>query len=342
MSTAVYDGKLRENERPSGRIRLLTLGTYLVSVALLAWALRDARLGELKDDLASMNWTWVAIAAALNVGTYFVQAFRWRSVLRPVANLGYGETVRAIFVGLLANEILPLRAGEVLRCYMLSRNKKLPVTVSLSSAVIERIFDGIWLTACLFFVLRYIPLPRGLRFLSDSTYGLGITVVGVAVVLSLALMHRRNGSREIPMSGWRRHAYILINDLEKIGHSRFLGIAFVQSLLLLLIQALPVWAAFLGYGFDLSLGTAFALALILRLGSAVPQAPGNIGMFQFLSGEALVKIFNVVPDEAARFSLVLWGIVTLPLIAAGLISLTLAGLRLRDLHQEATANSVAE
>jgi hypothetical protein len=74
----------------------------------------------------------------------------------------------------------------------------------------------------------------------------------------------------------------------------------------------------------------------------VPQAPGNIGMFQFLSGEALVKIFNVVPDEAARFSLVLWGIVTLPLIAAGLISLTLAGLRLRDLHQEATANSVAE
>ncbi|MEQ1945581.1 MAG: lysylphosphatidylglycerol synthase transmembrane domain-containing protein [Bryobacteraceae bacterium] len=333
---------MKEPEAKSSRRRLLILLTYIISIASLAWALRDAHLGELKEDMASMNWGWVTLAALFNVGLYFFQAIRWQFVLRPVARPTYGETLRAIFVGLFANEVLPLRAGEVLRCYMISRSKNLPVTVSLSSALIERIFDGIWLTVFLFFVLRFVPLPRGLQFLSDGAFGLGITVLAIAVVLAIALFHRQKGNRAIPESGWRRHFYILITELEKIGNSRYFWFAFLQSLPLLLIQTLPVWAAFYGYGFDLSISTAFLLSLILRMGSAVPQAPGNLGLFQFLAREALEKLFHVVPDEAARFSLVLWGIVTLPLMVAGLISLAMAGLRLQDLRQEAKADATLE
>ena len=340
MQAASYHGNLREREQQSGRPRLLILVTYLVSIASLVWALRDAQLGELRDDLASMNWGWVALAAAFNVGLYFVQAFRWQTLLRPVVRLSYWETLRAIFVGLFANEVLPLRAGEVLRCYMLSRkNEELPVTVSLSSALIERIFDGIWLTASLFAVLHYLPLPRKLKFLSDGAFGLGITVAAIAVVLSIALFRHQKRNASIPETGWRRQLYVLLVDLDRIGHSRYFWFAFLQSLPLLLIQTLPVWASFYGYGFDFTLGTAFVLALILRLGSAVPQAPGNLGIFQFLAREVLEKMYHAAPDEAARFSLVLWGVVTLPLMLGGLISLAAAGLRLQDLRHEAKSDS---
>jgi len=335
MQASSYHEGLGEKANQSNRSRVLVLVTYLVSIASLYWALRGAQLGELKDDLASMNWGWVAVAVFANIGVYLWQAVRWQYVLRPVLRLGYWETVRAIFAGLFANEVLPLRAGEVLRCYMLSRNEDLPVSVSLSSALIERIFDGIWLCLCLFLMLHYLPLPRGFRFLVDGGYALGITVAVIAVLLSMALFHRQKMKTEVPEKGWRRQLHILITDLEMIGHSRYLWIAFFQSLPLLLVQAIPVLAAFYGYGFDLSLGTAFALMVILRLGSAVPQAPGNLGLFQFLAREALDKIFNVVPAEAARFSLVLWGIVTLPLMIGGFIALAVAGLRLKDLHHAA-------
>jgi hypothetical protein len=75
--------------------------------------------------------------------------------------------------------------------------------------------------------------------------------------------------------------------------------------------------------------------VILRLGSVVPQAPGNIGLFQFLTKESLEKIFNVVPAEAARFSLVLWGVVTLPLLIAGLIALSITGAKIGELRSAA-------
>src|SRR5262249_14207902 len=103
----------------------------------------------------------------------------------------------------------------------------------------------------------------------------------------------------------------------------------------LLLQVLPIYAAFQGYGFDLSIGTAFALMVILRVGTVVPQAPGNLGLFQFLTRLSLEKIFNVVPAEAARFSLVLWGVVTLPLLIAGFVALAITGARITELRRAA-------
>jgi uncharacterized membrane protein YbhN (UPF0104 family) len=103
---------------------------------------------------------------------------------------------------------------------------------------------------------------------------------------------------------------------------------------------IPIYASFRGYGFDdLALVDAFALMVILRLGSVVPQAPGNLGLYQFLAAESLIKIFNVVPDQAHRFAQVLWGIVTLPLLIGGVVALSVTGARIGELRRAAHAET---
>ena len=134
---------------------------------------------------------------------------------------------------------------------------------------------------------------------------------------------------------------VLIDDLNLIGHSRYLYYAFFQSLPYLLLQVIPIYAAMQAYDFNdspqfvPSLSVAFALMVILRLGGVVPQAPGNLGLFQFLTKEALQRMFHVVPAEAARFSLVLWGTVTIPLLLAGVIALMTSGSKLFELKRAA-------
>ena len=66
---------------------------------------------------------------------------------------------------------------------------------------------------------------------------------------------------------------MLIDDLEIIGHSRSLWTSFLQSLPYLLLLMIPIYGAMRGFGFDLSLGVAFVLMVVLRLGTVVPQAP---------------------------------------------------------------------
>jgi hypothetical protein len=245
------------------------------------------------------------------------------------------QTVRAIYVGLFANEVLPFRAGEILRCYLISRWTELPFSVAISSALIERVFDGIWLCSCLFVALKLVNFPRQFRFLIDGAWVLGAIVLGGTLVLTIAFLRRDKASKVLPPPGWKRHIAVLFQDLALIGHSRYLPLSFVQSIPYLLLQVIPIWAAFNAYGFDLGLRAAFVLMVVLRMGSVVPQAPGNLGLFQFLTKECLERVFNIVPADAARFSLVLWGIVTIPLLIAGFIALSVTEAKIGELKRAA-------
>lgn len=317
------------------RSRVLLILTYLASLGCLVWTLHDAKLAELKDDLATMDWWWLGLAVAADIAVYCWQAVRWRQVLRPVEVVSFRKAVSAIYIGLFANEVLPFRAGEILRCYLISRWSKLPFSVAVSSALIERIFDGIWLCLCLILTVRFVRVHHHMRWLVDSGYVLGVVVLSGAALLALAVFLRQKTRALLSGDGWQRHIRVLIDDLNLIGHSRYLYFAFLQSLPYLLLQVIPIYASFRAYGFDLSIGVAFALMVILRLGSVVPQAPGNLGLFQFLTKEALERIFNVMPAEAARFSLVLWGTVTIPLLGAGIMALMVSGSKLFELKRAA-------
>jgi len=326
---------LGERNSSQTRSRSFLVLINLVSIGCLIWSLHDAKLGQLKHDLYTMNWWWVALAVVADIGVYCWHAWRWSLLLHPVEPVTFGQTVRAIYVGLFANEVLPFRAGEVLRCFLLSRWTDLPFSVSLTSALIERIFDGIWLCLCLLVTVKIVLFPQHLRYLIDGGYALGIIVIVGALLLALAMFHHhRTGA--LLNRPWQRHLRVLIDDLNLIGHSRYLYFAFLQSLPYLLLQVIPIYASFKGYGFDdLTLGAAFATMVILRLGSVVPQAPGNLGLFQLLTKETLERIFNYAPADAARFSLVLWGIVTLPLLIGGVIALSVTGARIGELRKAA-------
>lgn len=313
----------------------------LVSIGCLIWTLRGARLGDFKDDLATMDWKWVALGVVADLCVYVLYAIRWRLVLCPVSRIGLWQMVRAVFVGLFGNELLPFKVGELLRCYLLTLRTRLPFSVSLSSILIERIFDGVWLCVCVFVTLRFVQFPKSLGYLIDGAWVLGAVVIGGALVLAVAMFRRRGMTPTPPRTGWRRHWDILLEDLALIGHSRYLYFAFLQSLPALLLQVIPVWAAFKGYLFDLSILDAFALAIILRLIMAIPQAPANIGLFQFFTSEVLIRIFNVLPADASRFSVLLWGIMTLPLIIGGLVAVWVEEADVIELHRAAHGHAAA-
>ena len=330
-------------EKTVGRKRkiLLFAVTNLISFACLIYALRDVRWADLQDDLRTMNWWWVIIAVVADIAVYCWHGLRWSLLLRPLAPVSFGKTVQAVYVGLFTNEVLPLRVGELVRCYLIGRWSGLPFSVTLSTALIERVFDGIWLSVCLFATLLYVPFPKEFRYVVGLGYFTAATALVLALFLALAMFNRDRALKMLGGDGWRRTVRVLIEDLYQIGHSRYLYFSFIQSLPYLLLSTIPIYASMLGYGFDFSIGIAFAVMVVLRVGSVLPQAPGNIGVYQLLARESLEKIFNVVPKEAARFSLVLWGVVTIPLLVGGFIALLATEASLGELRRAARKEAQA-
>jgi uncharacterized protein (TIRG00374 family) len=241
-------------------------------------------------------------------------------------------------VGLFANEVLPFRTGEVIRCLLLARWTKLPFSVTLSSALVERIFDGLWLVLCLVLTALLVRLPK---YVVDGAVILAVVVVLGAALVGAAMFNKANTKERFAGNRWLSKLNVLLEDLHIIGHSRFLYLSALASVPYLLIQIVPIYALAKAYpGLDISLAQAAAIMVILRLGSVVPQAPGNVGMFQFLTAVGL-QLFGIAEPIAKRFSFVMWAVVTLPLLIAGFIALAITGLKMSQIQKEA-ATSMAE
>ena len=313
----------------------LLILTGVISVACLVWVVYDLDTVSLNREIAQMHWGWVAIAAIADILVYFWHGWRWSLLLSPLAYVPFWRSVRAIYVGLFANEVLPFRTGEIIRCYLMGKWSDLPFSVTLSSALVERIFDGIWLILCLIVTVNMVDVPQ---YIVDGATVLGLFLTAGAVLLFAAMFAKQKARAAFENNRFLKKLNVVIDDLNLIGHSKYMWFSAVASLPYLLMQVVPIWALAKGYpGLDISLGQAFVIMVFLRLGSVIPQAPGNIGTFQALTIIAL-QLFAVDLGIAKRFSLVMWSVITLPLLITGFIALAVTGLNMADLRKHAHAS----
>lgn len=307
--------------------------TNLISLVCMAWVLNGANLTRIWSEVQHMHWRWVALAALSNIFVFLLQGWRWRLLLTPIERVRFAHTVEAIYVGLFANEVLPLRAGELIRCFLLSKTSQIPLSVSFASALIERIFDGIWLMVCFFFALHMGRLPT---VLLKGGYILGIMILMCAGLLGYAMYAKKQSIDLFLGMSWPRWLNTLIEDLHLIGHSRYLYFSFLVSGVFMAAQILPIYALVQANDLDVPWSASFVMMVLLRLSSIVPQAPGNLGPFQWVAARTLV-MFGLAAAHAKRFSLILWAVVTIPLILVGFIALAIEGINMSHLHREATA-----
>src|SRR5580658_5580852 len=152
---------------------------YTVSLASLWWAFARFPFGQLGDHLRTMAWGWLVLAVALEVGSFLLDAWRWRELLRPASVPPYGAAVQSVFAGLFANDLLPARAGEAVRCFLLSYKTDIHLPLVITSVVILRVMDGIWI------VIFYFATSSVVEGAGAFT---GVMVIYAAVVAALALL----------------------------------------------------------------------------------------------------------------------------------------------------------
>jgi uncharacterized membrane protein YbhN (UPF0104 family) len=192
---------------------------------------------------------------------------------------------------------------------------------------------GIGLTAF------FVALPANLREAGDL---LGIIVLAATGFFVYTIMRKRDtvgppASREI--STWNGSSFVtssiwrLVSGVQRIGRSRYFYMALGLSLLVLVLQALAFWLVMWSYGLRSSFWVGFVVFMIVHLGTALPNAPANLGTYQFFCVVGLA-LFGVEKTPATGFSLVVFVILTIPLWVLGFIALRYSGSTLYAIRDE--------
>ena len=327
----------------------LTVLAIGVSFALLGWALRDVEFEAFLHHLRNARPWPIIIAVAIATTLFPLRVFRWRLLLkRPDGgNLPWLTMWHPIAMGFMANNVLPFRIGEVVRIVSVSRLGNVRLGASLSSVVVERIFDGLALVFLMTVALFTAGIPDDVR-LGGVSLTQAATIAGVAAGAALVaaitvVVFPQPAERLIqlvvPSPKWSAK---LVGILEDLRHGmaalrspvRVLGVA-LWSIGLWLLNGLSFYVAFLAFDIPVDFAGALLMQGVLSIGISVPSAPGYVGVFEAAIKLVLVTLYGVSVDVALAYALTYHLTTFIPITLLGLWSVARTGLRFKGLRQAA-------
>jgi uncharacterized protein (TIRG00374 family) len=287
------------------------IGAGFVLSAFFLWlALRQVDGVSLGKAFATMNLLPVVFCAgALSVGI-LLRGIRWR-VIAGFPKKEQHNFSRATNLGVLTNLIFPGRAGEFVRVITLAKLSNSSLPGPLASALIDRLVDVFILAACASILYWALPI--------SALVGKWLTVfliVGSVIALLVVVYARSSGLAEVLISRlakrwlqrWPLKPEVFLAELRN-EFRRLLGSWLSVELVILATLILCAdYAAIAGLiqAFDLSLPVVAPLLLwvFLAAGSALPSAPGYVGVYQVAAVWAL-SFYAVSAPTAVAIATVL-------------------------------------
>lgn len=333
-----------------------TVGTFLnwklgvgllISGALLYLAFRGVDLREVLREMRTADPVLLLAATVVATVVFWVRAWRWRAILDPVhRGTSFRSRFAAVCIGFMGNNLLPARIGEFARAFALSRSEPIPIVASLSSLVIERLFDAICLVLFLFLAMALPGFPAWPDTAStdfpDIARGLGLAVGGVLLVLFFLVLRPHAAvrafeavaNRVLPRSIRRPIVDALeafLSGAAVLRDGRLLSVSALWSVVLWLINGASFWLAFHAFDLDLSFAAALFFQSCIAIGVSVPAAPGFFGTYEFVAKVVLVDLWAMEANKALGFALGFHIAGFIPITVMGLWYAGAMGLSLRGM-----------
>ena len=330
------------DEQPSnrGRRRLrvaiavqLTLGVFVLAAFLwrvdIAGAVRNLPELQLRFALAG------TVTFSLSK---LVHAYRWRWFLRHRKELPFRGLFELFLVSNLANAMIPLRAGDLLRVELPNRRWGVPRAELASSVfIVESLLDGVAFVLLAFGGLLIFDVPSALR------PGLAALAVVVLLVAVVSVRAARSGSNwNVDGTIWRRivpsRARPRVNQwleqsvagMATLRDWRSATVAVVLSVVAWMLEVGVWWYMGKAFGIELAFSEALTVMIAANMAQAIPITPWNIGPYEVAVTEVLVLLGSSRLDASSyaigsRLLLMLWIGIT------GLLAMWSLNLRWRDL-----------
>ncbi len=322
------------------KLHHLIVGLVIAGLALFL-TFRNVSFHEIYQSIRGLEVQYLPLAIVLFFSSFSVRVYRWHYLCRAVKSIPPRRFYAPMMIGFMGN-LLPLRAGEFIRAYLLGKREGIGFTASFATIVVERIFDMASILVLFAGLLVFNPqvfVPLGGA--SDPRIVVAVRSFGFlsfAVCLGLIafcyfLLHQQERTlrlvrfftRILPQSLQHRIDEILRSFTEGLGVLRdpkgILAVVLLSALTwaVVIVANYPLYYA---YGIESIVPPSSLVTLVVLLCAAVMiPTPGFIGPFQLAVTFMLADLYDVDRAVAASFSLVIWFVQMSTICLAGLFFL---------------------
>ncbi|HZK77985.1 MAG TPA: lysylphosphatidylglycerol synthase transmembrane domain-containing protein [Gemmatimonadaceae bacterium] len=317
-----------------------------LSVVLLWWTLRDVSMSVVWHELAHSSIPLFLASAFCATIIFPLRARRWQIILQPVApNTPMGPLWRSTAIGMMVNNLVPARAGEVARAYALTKQTTISLPTSIASLAVDRLFDMLVLLLLGAAAFLDPAFPSGAHIAGQSLGSLAQGSIAFVALLIVALYSLaffpqelvrayELFARRISPSLESKGKAVLINFSEGLSvlrsPQRFLAVL-AWTILHWLVNALAFWLGFKAVGMNLPFSAALFLQTLIAIGVALPSAPGFFGVFEKLANVGLA-IYGVGADSATSWAIGYHILSFIPITVIGVYYFVHLGLHFKEIE----------
>jgi len=313
---------------------------YLV-VSKLEW-------GTFWLAVRTANYWWILPGVAVYFLAVWARAWRWHYLLKPIKAIKTRVMFPITCIGYMGNNIYPARAGEVLRAVVLKRREGVPISASLATIIVERIFDGVVMLAFVFVNLAQlaklaevaVPVGKWQVTIQDLAVWGSAAFFGALVIFLLAAMFPKVTAkfgqwfieRLLPVRLREKTSGILhkfLDGLESLRSPANVLMVFITSVIIWLLETVKYWFVMHAFSFQVSFFTLMLMNGVVNLATTIPAAPGYIGTFD-APGIAVLQADGIHQAVATGYTLVLHLALWVPITLLGAWFLAREGIKWSD------------
>ena len=313
---------------------------------------------RLMDALMGANYVYVVPGIGLYLIGVWFRTMRWRRLLHHIREVPTARLFPVVVVGYMANNLLPLRLGELVRSYYVGEREGVSKAAALVTIFIERLLDALMLLLFIVVIAVFVPLI-GLAEGFSERWSLPWPLLAGAISLPFIVAFGVLVVVAYAPSRVRALIVLVLRPLPAALEGRLMHVAdmFLEGLrslknpstvLLVFILSAPVWLfeaglfVLVGYSFGFheiydslpELIVAMVLVTaIANIGASIPAGPGGIGLFELIARETLVLLPLAAVDRAVAggYVAVVHACLLIPMIALGQFFLWQQHVSLRSL-----------
>ena len=121
--------------------------------------------------MKKVDYWYIIPVILLNLIGFLFRSLRWKYLIEPVKIIRLLNLFSSVMIGFMANNVLPVRLGEIVRAYSIGKMEKISRSSAFATVVVERVLDIFFIL--LVFLILFFLFPFSVSFpdyLLENTY----------------------------------------------------------------------------------------------------------------------------------------------------------------------------